>query len=395
MIRKSVCLLIGLAALLMLLYQLPTGSAQTVRPNESQLITYLKDHPRIKEAGAVVLDLTIQGEALVIDLSEEVLPSGTYDQALFTQLQADLDQTFNINQFYMTTFMVAGEPLEYWGRPLPEIDPLIGSHTGIPEALGVGPLAGVKIALSPGHGIYWNETYSAWMYQRLEFWGIREDTLNLEIMQYVQTALKNQGATVIPLREFDKSQPLGVSGYPAWHESARRYAISLGLPASIWDGSNTNYNSDIRTRPYMANYYGANLFISLHNNGWDGSLRGTETYWDVNNHPGSQAFANAVHGRIINAIRQEYDPAWINRGVKSTNWSYGEIYFAQMPAILIELAFMDNIVDNAYLHDEAFKILAANAIAKGVCDFVGVTCNDDWTPFPELDKHFYLPLILK
>ncbi len=216
----------------------------------------------------------------------------------------------------------------------------------------------------------------------MEFNGIREDTLNAEIMRYVQAALWNQGATVIQLRELDLKARTGISGYPAWHEGSREYAITQGLPSWIYNGSNNNYNSDIRTRPYMANYFGADILISLHNNGWNGTLTGTETYWDTDNHPLSNALAHAVHNNLIKTIRAEYDPYWVDRGIKASDSGYGEINYAQMPAILIELAFMDNPLDNAFLHLETSKLLAANAITQGICDFLGITCKQTALTLP-------------
>ncbi len=372
--KKTAHILIGLAILIIILFPPRIGISQSALPDESQIVDYLSRHPLLIASGAEILDVTIQGEALVINLSAAVLPDGVYDESLFTQLQADLDQTFNINRLFMTTFKVDGELLEYWGRSIPDFSEKADLPANL-EQPGEGPLAGIKIALSPGHGLYWSETYSLWMYQRAEFWGIREDTLNAEIMRYVQAALMNQGATVIQLRELDLSARTGVTHYPAWHESARRYAIYQDLPEWIWNGSNNNYNSDIRTRPYLANYYNADIFISLHNNGWDGTLRGTETYWDTDNNPGSRALANAVHSSILSALTDAYGE-WTNRGIIASDGNYGEINYAQMPAILIELAFMDNIYDNALLHQESFKILSANAITEGICDFLGAACED-------------------
>ncbi len=371
--KKIIGIFIGLILLTALVPLPKAGSSQSALPTESQIADYLNQHPLISESGGEVLDVLIQGEALVIDLSQAVLPDGVYDEALFTQLQSDLDQAFNIDQLFLTTFKVEGELLEYWGRPLPDFSEK-AEPPSTREIPVNGPLSGIKVALSPGHGLYWNETYSQWMYQRGEFWGIREDTLNVEIMRYVQFMLESQGATVIQLREFDKYAGTGITGYPKWHESARRYAISLGLPDWIWDGSNNNYNSDIRTRPYMANYYGADILISLHNNGWNGDLRGTETYYDTNNHPNSPALAAAVHTSIINTLNTEYG-YWYNRGIIASDSNYGEINYAQMAAILIELAFMDNELDNAFLHQESFKQISAQAITEGVCDFFGVTCQ--------------------
>lgn len=370
--RTLIALTILLVGLIFLVPSLP-ARAQSGPPGEDEIADFLNALPQVAGSGGEVLSVHYTGEVLVIDLSEAVLPDGAYDEALFTALQAELDTAFQINLRFMVTFKVEGLPLEDWGRPVPDF-----SETAewIPdrELPGDGPLAGVKIALSPGHGLYWNETYSEWMYQRAEFWGIREDTTNSEIIQRLKAKLESQGATVIDTREMDQNARIGVTGYPAWHEDARQFAIYLGLPSSVWNGSNTNYNSDIRTRPYMANYYGADLLISLHNNGWDGSLRGTETYWDHDNNPGSQALATAIHNQIISTMTTAYG-SWTNRGIKMSQDAYGEINYAQMPAALIELAFMDNLQDNTLLHTEAFKLHAVDAIDAGICEFLGADCD--------------------
>lgn len=390
--KRTAILILSLMILVLLFDAASPALSQPQRPDIEQITAFLKGHPFLTDSGAEVLSVTVLGEALVIDLTSEVLKDGSYDETPFIQLEQDLELTFNINQYYMLTFKVEGQTLEFWGRSTPDFESQLSQSTII-EPQGIGPLAGVRVALSPGHGWYWNEIYLDWRYQRSEFWGIREDTINSEIMRYVQFALVRQGATVIQLRELDKNYPPGISGLPAWYEAARHYAIALGLPSWVWDGSNTNYNSDIRARPYMANYYDADILISLHNNGWDGTLTGTETYWDTNNHPGSQSLANSVHTSIISTIRAKYDSNWTNRGVKASDSNYGEINYAHMPAILVELAFMDTYYpDNTYLHDETFKKLAATAIAKGICDFKGVTC--DFTP-PVLDIHLYLPMFLR
>lgn len=377
--RTLIALTILLVGLIFLVPSLP-ARAQSGPPGEDEIADFLNALPQVAGSGGEVLSVHYTGEVLVVDLSEAVLPDGAYDEALFTALQAELDTAFQINLRFMVTFKVEGLPLEDWGRPVPDFSETAEWPLDR-ELPGDGPLAGVKIALSPGHGLYWNETYSEWMYQRAEFWGIREDTTNSEIIQRLKAKLESQGATVIDTREMDQNARIGVTGYPAWHEDARQFGIYLGLPSWVWNGSNTNYNSDIRTRPYMANYYGADLLISLHNNGWDGSLRGTETYWDYNNNPGSQALATAVHNQIISTMTSAYG-SWTNRGIKTSYDDYGEINYAQMPAILVELAFMDNYEDNQLLHQESFKLRAANAIADGICEFLGADCESTPTQMP-------------
>ena len=368
-------LLILTAILISLIFLIPSlpVTAQSTPPTESEIADFLNGLPQIADPGGRVLSVTYVGEALVIDLSREVLPEGVYDEALFTELQSELNAAFQTDLYFMVTFKVEGLSLEDWGRPLPEITER--AEWPVDRSLRAdGPLAGYKIALGAGHGIYWNEDLAEWRYQRIEFWGIREDIVNSEIIQLLKARLESLGATVIDTREMDQNARTGVSGYPAWHESARRFAIWLGLPSWIWDSRDTNYNSDIRTRPYMANYYDADILVNLHNNGYNGSMRGTETYWDSNNNPGSQALATAVHNQIISTLTAAYGN-WTNRGIKVVDDAYGEINFAEMPAILVELAFMDNYEDNAMLKLASFKEHSANAMAAGICEYFGVDCD--------------------
>jgi N-acetylmuramoyl-L-alanine amidase len=392
---KKYILLLAAILIIYLLSTLQPGLSQPVIPDETEITAFLNQHTFFVGSGASVREVYFQGEALVIDLSQEILPDGRFDEGVFTQLLADLDRAFEINNRFMTTFKIEGQTLDQWGETIPDFAEMVEPPV-ILESTRSGPLLGVRVALSPGHGRYWHESAFEWRWQRLLFNGIREDTLNPEIMRYVQFALRNLGATVIQLRELNPNAGIGVSGELKSHESSRQYAIAHKLPAFIYEGSDTNYNSDIRARPYMANYYGADLFISLHNNGWDGTLTGTETYYDYNNHPGSEMLAKDVHNKIINTIRTQYDPEWYSRGVKAAYDAYGEINYAQMPAILIELAFMDTTYpDNAYLHDETFKILAAKAIVGGICDYWEVSCPDISVVPPELNNHFFLPMIIK
>ncbi len=202
--KKYLLLLTGiLIGLIFLLPSLP-ATAQSTPPTEADITDFLNALPPIAESGGQVLSVTYVGEALVIDLSQEVLPDGAYDDALFAELQSELDAAFQVNQFFMVTFKVEGLPLEDWGMPLPDFSETAEWPLDR-ELPGDGPLAGYKIALSAGHGLYFNEYYGEWMYQRGEFEGIREDTVNSEIMQYLKAELENQGATVIDTREMDQT----------------------------------------------------------------------------------------------------------------------------------------------------------------------------------------------
>jgi len=373
-------LLLTFALVLGMLRPVTADTRPTIEEVRTWLETYLDQfHP-----GTRILELYTQGEALVIDLGVGLLPGGIYDEETFSALEIGLDAALQVEQYYMVTFKVEGLSLEAWGRPLPEFSPL-----ELPpvqrDAVVTGPLSGYKIALNPGHGRYWNEDYSEWRWQRVLFYDIREDLVNADIVRLITWSLINHGATVIDEREQDPVARIGESGLQAWQEAARHFAIYQGLPESVWNGAivpwDTNYNDDIRARPYIANYYDADLMISLHNNGYDGTLSGTETYYDTtadyHDPAESNRLANAVHNSVINTIRSKYDAAWKDRGIKTSDGNYGEIHYTAMPSILMELAFMDKQnPDNTYLKDKKFRVFVAEAIVDGICAYLGETCGD-------------------
>ena len=254
----------------------------------------------------------------------------------------------------------------------------------MPLAQLSGPLSGIRVALSPGHGNF--KDRNMWLWQRDEFWGIREDLVNAEIMMYLGEYLSGQGATVIYLREPKKDNSLGASGLPRWQESSAHYLSYLGLPASVWDDPDCDGHrmpklcKDWRARTSGAHFFGADLLISIHNNGGGGT--GTETFYDVTGEyhdPFLAAdLANKTHSRILEQIWNDYNLEWTDRGVSARAGAYSEIRFARMPAVLIEAAFMDTQwPDNQALQDEQFKQLVAQGIGLGICDYYRVSCEPE------------------
>ena len=103
--------------------------------------------------------------------------------------------------------------------------------------------------------------------------------------------------------------------------------------------------------------------ISIHNNG--GEATGTETWFDATNghEAASQRLAEIVNRRVVAAIRAQYNPNWVDRGLRSCSGCKGENRLASRPAIILEIAFMDmRTPDNEALQDERFKQIVAGAI---------------------------------
>jgi N-acetylmuramoyl-L-alanine amidase len=240
--------------------------------------------------------------------------------------------------------------------------------------LGTGSLSGKRIVISPGHGWYWNESFRAWKLQRDYHQGIVEDVVNAEMVMLLNDELKPTGADIIPARNLSKSAGNGETGKSKWEEAAKYHIRAQGAPSSVWNVGDTDYNKDITSRPLYANNMGADIMVSIHNNGGKGT--GTETWYASDNGQQKESLrlATAVHNKVITAIRQQYDPNWKDRLVKSCGTCYGENKYATRPAILLEIAFMDTPApDNAALRDEKFKKIVATAIREGIEEYYGVT----------------------
>ncbi len=230
-------------------------------------------------------------------------------------------------------------------------------------------LAARRIALSPGHGYYLNGT--RWVLQRDFFSGIVEDFVNHDLITLVNGLLVEAGADVRPTRNLDRDAGPGESGFPKWQEAARYHVKALGADPSVWNESGfTHLEQDIRSRPRYANAIGAEVLVSVHNNGGGGT--GTETLYDNANAAAAESrrLADALHTRVIAAIRRDYDPAWADRRVQGFNGNYGENRLATRPAVIMEIAFMDRPTpDNAALRDDRFKRIVATAIRDGLRDY--------------------------
>lgn len=111
-----------------------------------------------------------------------------------------------------------------------------------------------------------------------------------------------------------------------------------------------------------ANEWGADIFISLHNNAASASATGFETFiYNGGVSQKTKQLQNSIHAAIIKEIGIR------NRGKKQANFAV--LRQTKMPAILIEYAFITNNNDENILINEVNKL--ARITANGVKDFVG------------------------
>ena len=332
------------------------------------------DAPRVS-----LLAASLSGSRVTLNFSRDVLelgPGSVRFEEFFARVHRAAGDAVraDLTAFEIQT-EIEGVPLDRWFPPAARagLPPVARQLPPFPPSDGPSPqpLAGRRIAISPGHG-YYLLSGTNYVLQRSYFSGIVEDFVNHDIVTILNTLLVATGADVRPARNLDRTAGVGETGFPKWQEAARYHVKALGADASVWNESGfTHLEQDIRCRPRYANAVGADLLVSVHNNGGGGT--GTETLYDTANGfgPESKRLADILHAKVIAAIRRDYNAAWTDRRVQGFNGSYGENRLATRPAVIIEIAFMDKPTpDNAALQDERFKLLVATAIRDGIREFL-------------------------
>jgi N-acetylmuramoyl-L-alanine amidase len=179
------------------------------------------------------------------------------------------------------------------------------------------PLTGLKIAIEAGHG---GSGMGA-----IGLSGLVEKEINLDLSFRLGDLLKSMGAEVIQVRDSDKDMLL---------IEKRDIAISSG----------------------------ADMLISIHANaGGRGYLStgGTSTYW---HNPFWAPLAESIYNRLLETGLPEF-------GVVGS-FNYTVTRTSQMPAILVEQAFMTNAEDEEKLADPLFRQLMAEKICEGITDYL-------------------------
>jgi N-acetylmuramoyl-L-alanine amidase len=332
---------------------------------ERALDTAPRNYERLlapRQAGVRVLSVDVRETAstrtISIDLSQRALtyePSGNIEPLLDTVIDATAS-AIGRNPLVEYTFTIEGLPVDQF---LPRAARLSR------QAQSIG--AGGVVLVSPGHGLYWDETLSSWHLQRPRIRGIVEDLVNWDIARCLRDELLARNVNAQMARYPEADNTAGTSGGARWQEAAKYFIQALGAPVDIWNFGVDDYARDINARPFYANWIDAAALISVHNNA--GAQTGTETWYDdTNGLEGESAnLAQAVNAHVVSAIRQRYNANWIDRGLRVCNGCKGENRLATRPSVIVEIAYMDTAVpDNDALHDDAFKCIVAEAIADGI-----------------------------
>jgi N-acetylmuramoyl-L-alanine amidase len=199
------------------------------------------------------------------------------------------------------------------------------------------PKRGDLIVLDPGHG--GNDPGSI-----NPDLGLTEKNLTLTISKIVQSRLRAAGWRVIMTRDGD---------------------YEVGDPKGI-------DRQELQARCDVANAAGATAFVSIHINASVSTTpNGTTTYYW---RPADKIFAQDVQGETVSA------DGILDAGVKREDFYV--IKHTQMPAVLVETAYLSNAHDGAMLQQPAFLDRIAAGIVKGIMDFTGGPKAPPPTPGP-------------
>jgi N-acetylmuramoyl-L-alanine amidase len=118
---------------------------------------------------------------------------------------------------------------------------------------------------------------------------------------------------------------------------------------------------DLYDRPGLANRIDADLFVSIHCNAMPtrNTGHGTETFYY---HDRSMALGAVIHGELMKALKRT------DRGLKWANFCVTRE--SHMPAVLVELMFLNDDREEALLARPEVRTAAADAIVEGLRQYV-------------------------
>ena len=117
----------------------------------------------------------------------------------------------------------------------------------------------------------------------------------------------------------------------------------------------------LQERCDIANNAGADIFVSIHNNAYLSTSEGTETFCYYDSEEGRR-LATLIHNEVISRIKLT------NRGVKEAGFYV--LKHTDMPAALLEGAFLTNPEEAELLQDPAFRQKIAEGVAEGINNYL-------------------------
>lgn len=174
------------------------------------------------------------------------------------------------------------------------------------------------------------------------------------------------GAAGVVTRQAEHALVLAIS--MKVKERLERYGVTVVM-------TRTTATVDISNaqRAAVANQAGADLFLRVHaDSNTNADVRGIATLYPANNdwvapiERESLRAAGIIHKQMLASTAAN------DRGVVDRADLAGFNY-SQVPAVLVETGFLSNPVDDRQLENEDYQDALADAIARGVLEYLGVT----------------------
>lgn len=198
------------------------------------------------------------------------------------------------------------------------------------ELAGITGLKGRKIVLDPGHGGSDSGAIGPT--------GVMEKSVTLRVANELKRLLVKEGATVYMTRSADI-------------EVSKKRAKATDI-------------EELQARCDVANEKNADIFVSIHMDSFTNSAaRGTTGYYYALGDKRSRQLADKIRAGIIDQIGTQ------SRGTQSCNFYV--VKHTDMPATLVEVAFISNETEEKLLDSEDGIRKAAQGIADGIADYFG------------------------
>jgi N-acetylmuramoyl-L-alanine amidase len=193
-----------------------------------------------------------------------------------------------------------------------------------------GPLAGVTVALDPGHGGRDSGSVGTTT-------GVTEAELNLAVALKLQVALEAQGAYVVLTRTDENV-------------------------TYMEEGGDTQKRQEMAGRIAVIEEARAQMVISIHMNRYaDASVRGAQVFF----------YDEAASGRpLAQAIQESLND--LEEQVKKRNALSGNYYILKTPlcpSALVECGFLSNPTEETLLQQQEYQQKLADAICRGVEEY--------------------------
>ncbi|MEX2460347.1 MAG: N-acetylmuramoyl-L-alanine amidase family protein [Paenibacillaceae bacterium] len=118
---------------------------------------------------------------------------------------------------------------------------------------------------------------------------------------------------------------------------------------------------ELDDRAALANNLGASLFVSIHGNSYAKTSNGTETYYYRDE---SLSFAQTMHPYVLGAT------GFSDKKVKKEKFRV--VAATMMPAILCEIGYLSNPIEEAEMYKDEFQNRVAASIVAGIKDYLHI-----------------------